>query len=185
MIEEVFSLAEEKMQKSLQAMRRDLDSIRTGRATPALLDGINVEAYGVSTPLNQLATISIPEARMLVIQPWDRSTLPNIQKAILKSDLGINPVNDGTVIRLVIPAPTEERRKELVKVVRKKVEEGKVAIRNVRRDAMEELRRLEKDKEISQDDNRRALERLQKLTDSFVEKASQIGQDKESEIMEV
>jgi len=184
-IEEVFSLAEEKMQKSLQAMRRDLDSIRTGRATPALLDGINVEAYGVSTPLNQLATISIPEARMLVIQPWDRSTLPNIQKAILKSDLGINPVNDGTVIRLVIPAPTEERRKELVKVVRKKVEEGKVAIRNVRRDAMEELRRLEKDKEISQDDNRRALERLQKLTDSFVEKASQIGQDKESEIMEV
>lgn len=185
MIDEVFSRADEKMQKSIQALRRELDTIRTGRATPALLDGIEVDAYGVSTPLNQLATISVPDARMLIVQPWDRSTLANIQKAIQKSDLGINPVNDGAAIRLAIPAPTEERRKELVKVVRKRVEDDKVAIRNVRREAMEELRKLEKGKDISQDENRRALDRLQKLTDSFVEKATQVGESKEAEIMEV
>jgi len=185
MIDKVFSTAEDKMQKSIQALKRDLDTIRTGRATPALVDNIAVEAYGVSTPLNQLASISVPEARMLVISPWDRSTLAGIQKAIQKSDLGLNPINDGTAIRLVIPPPTEERRREMVKVVRKKVEDGKVAIRNVRREAMEELKKLEKDKEISQDENRRAADRLQKLTDSQIDSAAQVGQSKETEIMEV
>jgi len=184
-IEDIFSRTDDKMQKSIQALKRELDTIRTGRATPALVDGIEVEAYGVSTPLNQIATISVPDARLLIIQPWDKSTLGNIQKAILKLDLGLNPVNDGTAIRLPVLAPTEERRKELVKVVRKRVEDVKVAIRNVRREAMEELRKLENDKEVSQDDNRRALDRLQKLTDSFVEKAAQVGQSKETEIMEV
>jgi len=184
-IDETLSIADGKMQKSIQALRRELDTIRTGRATPVLVDSISVDAYGVPTPLKEIATISVPEARLLVIQPWDRSTLAGINKAILKSDLGLNPINDGAAIRLVIPPPTEERRKELVKVVRKRVEEAKVALRNIRREAMEELRRLEKDKEISQDENRRALDRLQKITDSFVEKAAEVGQSKETEIMEV
>ncbi len=185
MVEEVFSRTEDKMQKTIQALRRELDTIRTGRATPALLDAVSVEAYGTLTPLNQLATISVPEARLLVIQPWDKSTVGSIQKAIQKSDLGLNPVSDGNAIRLVIPPPTEERKKELVKVVRKRAEDAKVALRNVRRDAVEELRKMEKDKEVSQDENRRALDRLQKLTDSYVDKAAQVCQSKETEIMEV
>ena len=185
MIDETLSTADGKMQKSIQALRRELETIRTGRATPVLVDSINVDAYGVPTPLNQIATISVPEARLLVIQPWDRNTLADIHKALLKSDLGLNPINDGAAIRLVIPSPTEERRKELVKVVRKRIEEAKVAVRNIRREAMEELRKLEKDKEISQDENRRALDRLQKITDSFVQKATEVGQTKETEIMEV
>ncbi len=185
MVEEVFSKTQDKMQKSVQALNRDLDTIRTGRANPALLDGIQVEAYGTSTPLVQLASISTPDARTLLIQPWDRHTLGDIQKAIQKSDLGLNPMNDGISIRLSIPDPTEERRKEMVKLVRKRVEDVKVAIRNVRRDAVEELRRMEKDKEISQDENRRSQDKLQKLTDSFIEKASQVGQAKEKEIMEI
>lgn len=185
MIDETFSRTEDKMQKSIQALKRELDTIRTGRVTPALVDGINVDAYGVSTPLNQVATISIPDARVLVIQPWDKSILSEIQKAILKSDLGLNPTSDGSAIRMVIPDPTEERRKELVKVVRKRVEEAKVAMRNVRRDGVEELKRMEKNKQISQDEDRRALDRLQKITDSFVGKAAEVGQSKETEIMEV
>ena len=185
MTEQIFSRADEKMGKSIQVLRRDLAALRTGRAMPTLLDGIDVEAYGVSTPLNQLATISTPDARTLIIQPWDKSILGDIKKAILKSDVGLNPASDGTALRLMVPDPTEERRKELVKVVRKRVEEAKVAIRNIRRDAVEELRKLEKDKEISQDENRRALDRLQKLTDGFVEMASEVGRSKEVEIMEV
>jgi len=185
MIDKVFSTADDKMQKSIQALKRELDTIRTGRATPALVDSISVDAYGAPTPLNQVATISAPEARLLVINPWDKSVVPAITKAIQKSDLGLNPINDGNSIRLVIPPPTEERRKELVKVVRKKVEDSKIAIRNVRREAMEELKKLEKDKEISQDENHRAADRLQKLTDSSVEQATQVGQSKETEIMEV
>jgi len=184
-IDEILLAVDERMQKTVEALRRELNTIRTGRATPALVDYIKVDAYGVSTPLNQIATISAPEARLLVIQPWDRNILASIQKAILKSDLGLNPINDGTAIRLVVPLSTEERRKELAKVVRRRVEEARVAIRNLRREAVEELRSLEKGKEISRDENERALDRLQKLTDSFIGKAEEIGQDKEAEIMEV
>ncbi len=185
MIDQTLLVVDGRMQKAIEALKRELNTIRTGRATPALVEYIKVDAYGVSTPLNQIATISVPEAKMLVIQPWDRSTLASIQKAILQSDLGLNPINDGTSIRLVIPPPTEERRKDLVKVVRRRVEEARVTIRNLRRDAMEELKKLESEKEISQDENKRALDRLQKLTDSFIGKANEVGQDKETEIMEI
>jgi len=185
MVDQTLLAADGKMQKTIEALKRELNTIRTGRATPALVEYIKVDAYGVSTPLNQIATISTPEAKLLLIQPWDRNTLASIQKAILQSDLGLNPINDGTSIRLVIPPSTEERRKELVKVVRRRVEEARVAIRNLRREAMEELRRLESDKEVSQDENRRALDRLQKLTDSFIVKANEAGQDKEAEIIEI
>lgn len=185
MIDPTLLAVDGRMQKAIEALKRELNTIRTGRATPALVEYIKVDAYGVSTPLNQIATISVPEAKMLVIQPWDRSTLAGIQKAILQSDLGLNPINDGTSIRLVIPPPTEERRKDLVKVVRRRVEEARVTVRNLRREAMEELKRLESEKEISQDENKRALDRLQKLTDSFIGKANEVGQDKEAEIMEI
>jgi ribosome recycling factor len=185
MIDQTLLAVDGRMQKTVEALKRQLNTIRTGRATSALVEYIKVDAYGVSTPLNQIATISVPEAKQLVIQPWDRSTLASIQKAILQSDLGLNPINDGTSIRLVIPPPTEERRKDLVKVVRKRVEEARVTIRNLRREAMEELKRLESEKEISQDENKRALDRLQKLTDGFIGKANEVGQDKEAEIMEI
>ena len=185
MIDEIFLATDKKMQKALEAVRRELTAIRSGRATPALVDHIKVDVYGVSTPLNQVASISVPEASLLVIQPWDKNVLMNIQKAILKSDLGINPVNDGTIIRLVIPSPTEEGRREMVKVVRKRVEEIKISIRNLRREAMEALRTLERNKDISEDEGRRALDRLQKLTDRFIMEAEQIGKDKEAEIMEI
>jgi len=185
MIDEVLLTADGRMQRAIEAMRRELANIRSGRATPAILDNIKVDVYGVPTPLNQIATISVPEANLLIIQPWDRNVLNNIQKAILKSDLGINPINDGTIIRLVVPSPTEERRRELVKVVKKRVEEAKIEIRNLRRDAMEDLRKLEKNKEISKDDNYRALDKLQKLTDKFTNDAEQIGRDKEVEILEI
>jgi ribosome recycling factor len=185
MVDQTLLAVDGKMEKSIEALKRELNTIRTGRATPALVEYIKVDAYDVSTPLNQIATISAPEARTLMIQPWDRNTLASIQKAILQSDLGLNPINDGTRIRLVIPPPTEERRKELVKVVRRRVEEARVTIRNLRREAMEELKRLEGEKEISQDENKRALDRLQKLTDSFISKANEVGQDKEAEIIEI
>lgn len=185
MIDEVLLATDGRMQKAIEAMRRDLANIRSGRVTPALVDNIKVDVYDVPTPLNQLATISVPEANLLIIQPWDRNVLASIQKAILKSDLGINPVNDGTIIRLVVPPPTEERRKELVKIVRKRIEEARIGIRNLRRDAMDDLRKLEKDKEISKDDNQRASDKLQKLTDRFIREAEQIGRDKETEILEI
>ena len=177
--------AEERMQKSVELLRRELANIRTGRATPALVEHIKVEYAGVPTPLNQLAGISVPEARFLVIQPWDRSSIHSIEKAILKSDLGLTPVNDGNVIRLNIPQLTEERRQELVRVVRKRVEEKKIVIRNLRREAMDELKGLEKNKDISQDEHKRAQTQLQKLTDSAIVDAEQVGQDKEVELMEV
>ena len=185
MTSEVLLTTDEKMRKALQALERALATIRTGRATPALVDYIKVDYYGHPTPLNQIATISAPEARVLLIQPWDRSCLPDIEKAILKSELGLNPTNDGTVIRLVLPPLTEERRKELVKIVKKRVEEGKIEIRNLRRGAVEELRRKEKAKEISQDEGKRALIQLQELTDSFIEEADRLGKDKEAEILEI
>jgi len=185
MLEEVFSATDKKMQKAVEAMRREFNTIHSGRATPALVDHIKVDVYDTLTPLNQVANISVPEANQLVIQPWDKNTLASIQKAILKSDLGINPVNDGTLIRLVVPAPTEERRQGMVKVVRKRVEEARVGIRNFRRETMDELKKLEKNKDISQDDHHRALDKLQKLTDSFIREAEQTGQKKETEIMEI
>jgi ribosome recycling factor len=185
MIDQIFQEVDAKMHKTTQVLKREMETIRSGRATPALVDHIKVEAYDAPTPLNQLATVSTPEARLILVQPWDRSIMTNIHKALLKSDLGLNPINDGDVIRLVIPPPTEERRKELVKVVRKRVEESKVAIRNLRRDAMEELRKLERNKGASHDEGVRALDRLQKLTDRFIAEIAQIGQDKENEIMEI
>lgn len=177
--------ADAKMRKAIEVLKKELASIRTGRATPALVDNLRVEYYGIPTPLSQLANISIPEARLIVIQPWDRSALTTIEKAILKSDLGLTPMNDGNVLRLQIPLLTEERRRELSRVVHKRVEEGKVALRNIRRDALEELKGLEKSKEISQDEFKRAQEQMQRLTDSFIRQMEQIGQDKEAEVLEV
>jgi len=185
MASDILVNTEAKMPKAIEALKRELATIRTGRATPALIEHISADAYGVPTPLNQLASISAPEPRLLLIQPWDRGLAGNVVKAILKSDLGLNPSSDGNVIRLTIPPLTEERRQELVKVVRRRLEEGRVALRNLRREAMEELRRLEKDKQISQDELLRAQEQLQKLTDSFIADAERIGRDKETELMEV
>jgi ribosome recycling factor len=185
MIDDALLSADSKMQKTVQVLKREMETIRSGRATSALVDQIMVEAYGTNTPLSQLASISVPEARLLLIQPWDRSIVGHVQKAIQKSDLGLNPMSDGEVLRLVIPPPTEERRKELVKVVHKRVEDAKIAVRNVRRDALEELRKLEKDKKVSRDENVRATDKLQKLTDRFIAEVSKVGADKESEIMEV
>ncbi len=173
------------MKKTVEVFRRELASVRTGRASPALLDKVMVDYYGTPMPVNQLATISVPEARLLVIQPWDKSSLPNIERAILKSDLGINPVSDGNVIRLVIPQLTEERRQELVKLVRKKAEEERVAIRNIRREANEMIKDLESESEISQDEARRALDRVQALTNEYIARIDQLLKKKEEEIMEV
>jgi len=176
---------EEKMRASVEGLKRELATIRTGHATPALIEHIKVEYAGVPTPLNQIAGISAPGARLLVIQPWDRGSIPSIEKAILKSDLGLNPTSDGNVIRLNLPPLSEERRQELTKVVRKRVEERKIVIRNLRHDAMSELKGLEKNKDISQDEHKRALDQLQKLTDSFIVDIEQIARDKETELMEV
>ncbi|PIU56211.1 MAG: ribosome recycling factor, partial [Chloroflexi bacterium CG07_land_8_20_14_0_80_51_10] len=174
-----------KMTKAIEVLGRELASLRTGRASPGLVEHIRVDYYGTPTPLDQLAGISAPEVRMLIIQPWDKGVLPTIEKAILKSDLGLNPSSDGKVIRLVIPQLTEERRKELVKVVRKRVEEGRIAIRNIRREAMENLRKMEREKEISEDEEKRAESQLQDLTDKFIENVDQIGADKETEVLEI
>ncbi len=173
------------MKKSVEGLKEELASIRTGHATPALVEHIKVEYAGVPTPLNQIAGISAPGARLLVIQPWDKSCMHNIEKAILKSDIGINPSNDGNVIRLSIPPLTEERRQELIKMVRRRVEERRIAIRNLRREAMDELKKLEKEKDISQDEHKRALDQLQKLTDSFISNAEIVAKDKEAELMKV
>ncbi len=176
---------EEKMRKSIEVLKRELATIRTGHATPALIEHIKVEYAGVPTPLNQIAGISAPGARLLVIQPWDKGSIHSIEKAILKSDLGLNPASDGSVIRINIPPLTEERRQELVKTVRRRVEERRIAIRNLRREAMEELKGVEKNKDISQDEYKRALDQLQKLTDSFIADVEQIGRDKEVELTEI
>ena len=176
---------EQKMEKSIELLKQELAAIRTGHATPALIEHLRVEYAGVPTPLNQLASISAPGAKLLVIQPWDRDSSRGIEKAILKSDLGLTPINDGSVIRLNIPPLSEERRQELGKAVRRRVEERKIAIRNLRREAMDELKGLEKNKGISQDEHKRALTQLQKLTDNFIDNTEQIGRDKEAELMEV
>ncbi|HHV71466.1 MAG TPA: ribosome recycling factor [Clostridia bacterium] len=182
---ELFKDAEERMLKAEENLRREYASLRAGRATPALLDRIMVDYYGTPTPINHLANISVPDPRMLVIQPWDKNVLSHIEKAILKSNLGLTPTNDGSVIRLNIPQLTEERRKELVKAVKKMAEEAKVAIRNIRRDANERLKNMEKNGEISEDDSKRHQDEIQKLTDKYIKEVEKIQIAKEKEIMEV
>lgn len=184
MVDQVLKDCEDRMKKTLQVFEKDLGKVRAGRASPALLEGIKVDYYGVPTPINQVATISIPESRLIVIQPWDKSLLGEIEKALLKSDLGLTPQNDGKVIRLPIPRLSEERRRELVKLVKKMAEESKVALRNIRRDAMEELKKLEKEKQISQDQLRQYQNEVQKITDRYVEKVDELVKEKEKEIME-
>ncbi len=185
MIEKTLSDTDTKMQKAVDALARELAAIRTGRATPALVEHIRADYHGVPTPVNQIASISVPEAKMIVIQPWDRSSIRSIEKAILTSDLDLNPTSDSNVIRIVIPPLTEERRKDLIRVVHKRLEEAKITLRNLRREGIEKLRQAEKNREISQDQNTRASEQLQKLTDNFVERVNHIGEDKETEIIEV
>lgn len=185
MIKEIMDDCSSRMQKAVEALERDLASIRAGRATPALLDRIHIDYYGVSTPLKQVGNISTPEARLLVVQPWDKNIISDIEKAIIQSDLGLNPSNDGNVIRLIIPQLTEERRKELDKVVRKKAEEGRVAIRNIRRDVNETIKDLQNEGELSEDEARRELENVQERTDKFIEQVNLVLAEKEKEIMEV
>ena len=185
MVEETLANAANRMQKSLDALARDLGGIRTGRANSSLVEHLSIDYYGTPTPLNQLATISVPEARMITIQAWDKQAVTSIEKAVLKSDLGLNPSIEGTLLRLPIPPLTEDRRKELVKLVRRRIEEGKVSVRNVRRDGVDQLRGLEKSKVISQDDHRRALDKLQGQTDAHVIQADKIGTQKEAELLEV
>lgn len=181
----LISEAEANMKKSLEVLKKELAGMRAGRATPALLDKVMVSYYGNPMPVNQLANVSVPEARLLVIQPWDKTVLPEIEKAILKSDLGITPTSDGTVIRLVIPQLTQERRAELVKMVRKKAEEGRVAIRNIRRDTNDLLKQQQKKGELSEDELRRLQDEVQKLTDRYIKEIDQLVGSKEKEIMEV
>lgn len=185
MPKQVIATTKERMTKAIQAFTRELASIRAGRASASLLDRITVDYYGAPTPVNQLAGISTPEARLLVIQPYDKTILGEIEKAILKSDLGLNPTSDGSIIRLVIPQLTEERRKELVKVVKKESEEAKIAVRNIRRDGNDDLKKLEKNGEITEDAQRGYSDDIQKLTDDHIAKIDQITRDKEKEIMEV
>ncbi|KMY49476.1 ribosome recycling factor [Peribacillus loiseleuriae] len=185
MAKQVIDNSRMKMEKAISAYTRELASIRAGRANASLLDRISVEYYGAPTPVNQVAGISVPEARLLVIQPYDKTILGDIEKAILKSDLGLNPSNDGSIIRIAIPALTEERRKELVKMVRKESEEAKIAIRNIRRDGNDDLKKLEKNGEITEDDLRGYSDDIQKLTDNHINKIDDITKDKEKEILEV
>ena len=185
MPKQVIANTKEKMNKAIQSYSRELASIRAGRANASLLDRITVDYYGAPTPINQIAGISVPEARLLVIQPYDKTILGDIEKAILKSDIGLNPSNDGSVIRLSIPMLTEERRKELVKNVKKESEEAKIAIRNIRRDGNDDLKKLEKNGEITEDTLRGFNEDIQKLTDEFISKVDALTKEKEKEILEV
>jgi len=173
------------MEAAIESLRADLAAIRTGRAAPALLDKVRVDYYGTATPLQQVAGISVPEPNQLLIRPWERSTLNAIQKAILASDLGLTPNNDGQVIRLVIPSLTEERRRDLVKQVQRRVEEGRVAIRNIRRDSLSDVKDLENEKEITEDDFFDARDRLQKMTDELIKRLEDVGREKEQEILQV
>jgi len=185
MTADLFEVAERRMQKAVETLKQDINAIRAGRANAALVERITIDYYGTPTPINQVASISVPEARLLVIQPWDRKLLTDIEKAIQRSDLGINPTNDGQVIRLVLPQLTQDRRKELVKQVHQRAEEARVAVRNCRRDALDHLRKAEKDGGISQEDEKRAQERLQKLTDGFIKRVEEVSRHKETEVMEV
>ena len=184
-IDSILLDAEDRMEKALAAQERDFSKLRTGRASTALVDGIKADYYGTPTPISQMASVSVPDSRTVSIQPWDKGGISIIEKAILKSDLGLTPVNDGKVIRIMIPPLTEDRRKELVKVARKYTEEAKVAVRNVRRDANDSLKKLEKDKTITEDEQKRATDDVQKLTDKFVAEVDKRCATKEKEIMEI
>jgi len=184
-VQDASSDAKVHMQKAVDATKREFASVRTGRATPALLERIMVDYYGVATPVNQVASVTVPDSRLLVVAPWDKHLIKEVEKAILKSELGLTPSTDGTVIRLPIPALTEERRRDLVKIVRKHAEEGRVAIRNIRRDHKDKVEQLEKGGKISEDDRRRAVDELQKLTDRFTKEIDTLLAAKEAEIMEV
>ena len=183
--ESVLGETERKMDSSITALKRELSAIRTGRATPALIENVPVDYYGVSTPLNQIASISTPDARAIMVQPWDKQALQEIEKSLIKSDMGFNPSNDGTIITVPIPPLTQERRQELVRLLKRKLEESKVSIRNVRRDGIDSLRKLERAKSISQDENRRTQEQLQKSTDNHVKIVDELGASKETEILQV
>jgi ribosome recycling factor len=185
MINKTLTTTEQKMKASLEGLKTELSTIRTGRASPSLVEHLKVDYVGTLMPLNQLATISAPEARLIVIQPWDKSALSAIVKGIQKSDLSLNPMSDGNVIRLAIPPLTEERRQELVKLVKKRIEERKVIIRQIRQDTLNNIRTAEKNKEISQDESKRAQDQLQKLTDRTIEGVEIIGKDKGKELSEV
>lgn len=184
MIDSIFQDTRESMSKSIVALKNELNKIRTGRASLSLLDDIRVDYYGTSTPLNQMSSLSVPESRLIMIQPWDVSIIKEIEKAILKSDLGLTPSNDGKIIRISIPALTEERRKQLVKVVQKKGEEHKVAVRNIRRDSNDLLKSLKKDGDISEDDAFRAQDQVQKITDEHIKLIDEVCKGKEKEILE-
>ena len=184
-VKKIHTDTEERMNRAVEGIRKELASIRTGKATTSLLDGIRVDYYGTLTPLSQVANISVPDARLLVIQPWEKKMIPEIVKAIQKSDLGLNPQSDPNVVRLPIPPLTEERRRDLVKLVKKVVEEGKVAIRNIRRDSNDAFKKAEKDKDISEDESRKGQERVQEITDDHIEKIEEMLKKKEQEIMEI
>ncbi|TKJ36075.1 ribosome recycling factor [bacterium (candidate division B38) B3_B38] len=185
MLEEIYSQVEEKMKSTIKVAIHDLSYIRTGKASITILDPITVSYYGEETPLNQVATLSAPQPDLLLVAPWDTSLIPEIEKAILKSNLGLNPFNDGRAIKIPIPPLSEERRKELVRVVSKISEEGKTSIRNCRRFGNENVKQLEKDKEISQDDEHRAYQKIQELTDSYIEKIEELSEKKRTELLQI
>lgn len=184
-ISEIKEQTTSKMTKSIEALRVELATVRAGRATPSLLEKVMVEYYGTPTPVTQVASVTVPEPRMIVIQPWEENLIKDIEKAIMKSDLGLNPNSDGVAIRLNLPQLTEERRKELVKVVHKKSEDARIVVRNIRRDANDSLKKLEKAKEITEDEIKKATEEIQKLTDKFIKEVDAVMANKEKEVMEV
>ncbi|OEU79456.1 MAG: ribosome recycling factor [Desulfobacterales bacterium S5133MH4] len=184
MIDSACDDARQRMGKSIDALKNEFKKVRTGRASLALFEGIRVNYYGTQTPLNQLASLSIPESRLVIIQPWDQTVIGEIEKEILKSELGLTPMNDGKLIRIAIPPLTEERRKELVKIVRKMAEEHKVSIRNIRRDVNDFLKSMKKDGEISEDDSHKGQDKIQKITNEFIQQTDQVCQEKEKEILE-
>lgn len=183
--ETVLTDVDHKMDRAIDALKRELSALRTGRATPSLIENIKVDYYGVPTPLNQIASISAPDARAIMVQPWDKAAMKEIEKSLLMSDMGFNPSNDGTNITVPVPPLNTERRQDLVKVLKRKIEDGKVSIRNVRRDGQDRLRKMEKDKDISQDQSRRAQDQLQKATDGHTQTVDQVGAAKEAEILQV
>ena len=185
MIEDIISDVEERMKKSISNLQKEFAVIRTGRANTAMFDGVKVEVYGSLMPLNQVATISCPEPRLVVIQPWDKGNLGEIEKAILKSELSLNPSNDGNLIRIQIPELTEERRKEYVKVAKQKTEECRVAVRNIRRDGNDMIKSLEKDKDISEDESKTSLDKIQKITDAKIDEIQKLSDNKEKEILNI
>lgn len=185
MVKEVLSEARTAMDKAVKSLKKDMTKVRTGRASISLLDDVKIEYYGVPTPLSQVATLSVPEARLITVQPWEKNLIPDIEKAIFKADLGLTPSSDGVLIRLPVPSLTEERRREMVKIVKRMSEDSKISVRNARRDANENLKMLEKEKEITEDDLKRSEKDVQQVTDEFVATIDSIVQSKEQEIMEI